>query len=152
MNIFLKTNKIYILFLSLLVLSLLSACYKQVPVTPKEPLGPPDRIDIVYFYDSKVCHCHVAAGEHIQSTLFINFNGELTSGKLTFQIIDLDEKNNAAIIYKYGATSLSLFINLVRANTEHIVAVPEILLVKDDDEALDRLVNTRIRGYLEGEE
>jgi len=152
MNISIKANKAYLLLLSLLALALLSACYKQAPVTPKEPLGPPDRIDIVYFYDSKVCHCHVAAGEHIQSTLFINFNGEMASGKLTFQIIDLDEKDNAAIIYKYGATSLSLFINLVRANTEHIVAVPEILLVKDDDEALDRLVNTRIQHALDGKE
>jgi hypothetical protein len=154
MNIFVKANKTYLLLLSLLALGLLSSCSNPAPATnlPKEQLSPPDRIDVVYFYDSEICRCQAAPGEHIQSTLFINFLEELGSGKLTFQIIDLNDKNNAAIVNKYGATSLSLFINVVRADKEHIIAVPEILLVKDDDEALDRLVNTRIRGYLAGEE
>jgi hypothetical protein len=154
MNIFLKVNKTYLLFLSLLALGLLSACYNPAPTTniPKEPLSSPDRIDVVYFYDVKVCLCHAVVGAQIQSTLLKNFSKEQTSGKLTFQCVDIDNQNNAAIVSKYGATSLSLFITLVRADTEHIVAVPEISLVKDDEEALDRLVNTRIRGYLDGEE
>jgi len=66
-------------------------------------------------------------------------------------MIDLNDKNNVAIVNKYGATSLSLFINVVRANTENIIAVPEISLVKDDNEALNKLVNTRIRQALDGE-
>jgi hypothetical protein len=154
MNIFLKANKTYLLFLSLLALGLLSACYNPVPATntPEEPLSPPDRLDVVYFYDSKVCLCHAVICAQIQSTLFKNFNKELTSGKLTLQCINLDSDNNSAIIDKYGVTSLSLFITLVRADTEHIVAVPEILLVKDNDEALDGLVNNRVRRYLNGEE
>ena len=154
MNIFLKTNKIYILLLFLLALGLLSACSGTSPAAnpPEEPLSPPDRVDVVYFYDSKVCLCHAAICEDIQSTLFLHFGGELTSGKLTLQCIDLDDKNNAAIVYKYGATSLSLFINLVRGDTEQIINVPEIILVKDDNAALDRLVSNRVGEYLGGEE
>jgi hypothetical protein len=82
----------------------------------------------------------------------VNFGGDLASGKLTFQSIDLNDKNNATIAYKYGATSLSLFINIVRINTEHVIAVPEISLVKDDEPALERLINNRIQRYLDGEE
>jgi hypothetical protein len=152
MKIFVNANKIYILLLSLLAFALLSACSNPVPAaTPKEPLSPPDRVDLVYFYDSKICRCQIAPGERIQSTLFINFGGELASGKLTYQSIDLNDANNAATANKYGATSQSLFINVVRGDAEHIIAVPEILLVKDDDEAIDRLVNNRIRAYLDGE-
>jgi len=139
--------------LSLLAFALLSACSNPVPPTaPKEPPIPPDRVDLVYFYDSKICHCQIAPGERIQSTLFINFGGDLASGKLTYQTIDLNDANNAATVNKYGAISQSLFINVVRGDAEQIIAVPEILLVKDDNEALDRLVNTRMREYLAGEE
>lgn len=153
MKIFVTANKIYILLLFLLAFALLSACSNPVPATiPKEPPVPPDRVDVIYFYDSKICQCQAAPGEHVQSTLFINFNGDLASGKLTFQSIDLNDKNNATIAYKYGATSLSLFINIVRTNTEHIIAVPEIVLVKDDEPALERLINSRIQRYLSGEE
>jgi len=153
MNIFVKANKIYILLLSLLAFGLLSACSNLVPATTsKESSDPPDRVDIVYFYKGEDCHCQEVVGDNINANLFINFNGELTSGKLTFQSLNLDDKENATIAYKYGATPVSLFINIVRADNEHFIAVPEILLVKDDDEALDKLVNTRIRGYLEGEE
>jgi hypothetical protein len=154
MNIFVKANKIYILLLSLLALGLLSACYNPAPTTniPKEPLGPPDRVDVVYFYKGEDCHCQEVVGENIQATLFVNYNIELTSGKLTFQSLNLDDKKNATIAYKYDATPVSLFINIVRADREHIIAVPEIFLVKDDDEALDKLVNTRIQQALDGEE
>jgi hypothetical protein len=154
MNIFLKDNKTYFLLLSLLALGLLSACSHTSPAAnpSSEPLSPPDRIDIVYFYDSQICHCQIAPGEHIQGTLFVNFNGEQTSGKFTYRMIDLTDKNNAAIISKYGATSQSLFVDLVKAGNERTIAVPEFLLVKDDDEALDRLITARIQRYLAGEE
>jgi hypothetical protein len=154
MNIFVKANKICILLLSLLLFGLLSACSSPAPAAnpPKEPLGPPDRVDVVYFYKGEDCHCQEVVGENIQATLFVNFNIELTSSKLTFQSLNLDDKENATIAYKYDATPVSLFINIVRADTEHIIAVPEILLVKDDDEALDKLVNARIRQGLDGEE
>jgi hypothetical protein len=154
MKIFTKANRIYTLLLLLLALGLLTACSKpaQSSNPVKEPISPPDRVDVVYFYDSEICHCQIAPGERIQSTLFITFGGDLTSGKLTYQSIDLNDPNNAAIITKYGATSQSLFLNVVRGDTEHIVAVPEILLVKDDNEAIDRLVINRVTRYLSGEE
>ena len=154
MNILVKANRTHVLLLCLLTLSLLSACSNPGPAAtpPSEPPAPPDRVDVVYFYDSRICNCQIAPGEHIKTTLFVNFNREQAAGKLTYQMVDLNDKNNNATIIKYGAVSLSLFINVLRANTENIIAVPEISLVKDDNEALDRLVNNRIREYLYGEE
>jgi hypothetical protein len=153
MKILINANKTYILLLSLLAFVLLSACANPVPATtPKEPLVPPDRVDVIYFYKYEDCPCQEVVGEHINTTLFMNFNGELSSGKLTFQSLNLDDKENVTIANKYGATPVSLFINIVRANNEHIIAVPEIFLVKDDEPALGRLINGRIQRYLDGEE
>ena len=149
MNIFGKVNTTHLLLLSLALLVLLSACSNQAPTA--EPLNPPDRVDVLYFYDSDICHCQGVIGDNINATLFVNYNGELTSGKLTYQSLDLADNKNTTIARKYDATPESLFINIVRANDEHFIAVPEITLVKDDDEALDRLVKNRIQQALDGE-
>jgi hypothetical protein len=154
MNIFIKTNKVYLLFLFLLALGLLTACSGPAGVanSPQEPPIPPDRVDVVYFYSGEECRCQEVVGNNIKGTLIMYFNGELTSGKLTFQSLDLDDNENATTAYKYGATPESLFINTVRADTEHIISVSEISLVKDDPIRLDNLVSTRIQKALDGEE
>jgi hypothetical protein len=150
---FVKTRT-YVLLLCLLMIGLVSACSRpaQSATPAKEPAIPPDRVDVVYFYDSEICHCQIAPGDRIQTTLFINFSGEIASGKLTYQSIDLHDANNADVVTKYGATNQSLFINIDRGDSERIVAVPEIMLVKDDNEALDRLIINRVTRYLSGEE
>jgi hypothetical protein len=154
MDIFTRKNRTKIIFLLLLTLGLLSACSNkaQSAAPVKEPPAPPDKVEVVYFYDSKICECQVAPGQRMQSTLFINFGGELASGKLIYLNIDLNDTNNADIIAKYGATEQSLFISVIRADNEQIIPVPEILLVKDDDDAIDRLIINRVTRYLSGEE
>lgn len=150
MNTLVKTNKRYIALFIVLAVGLISAC-SRVTETEVAPPIPPDRVDLVYFYDSDICHCQIAPGERIQSDLFINFSGELASGQLTYQNIDLST-DNSTIAARYGATSQSLFVNIVRSDKEQIIAMPEFLLVKDDSEAIDRLINNRIREYLNGAE
>ena len=151
---FIKTYKRQIFLLLFLLPGFLIACKTPAPAatTPEAPPIPPDRVDVVYFYDSEICHCQIVPGDQIQSALFINFGGEEASGKLTYRSIDLTDANNAAIVSKYGATSQMLFIDLVRGDSEQIVAVPEILLLKDDEEALGRLVVDRVQQYLAGNE
>ena len=155
MNIFVKANQTYVTSLALLALGLLSACSNLAPVAtllPKEPLGPPDRVDLVYFHLGEACHCMDPMGDCIHSTIFLTFNEELGSGKLTFQRLKLDDTNNANIAAKYNATPFSLFINIVRGNTEHIIAVPEIWPIRYECDALKELVKSKIRQSLEGKE
>ncbi len=154
MNIFLKTNKIYILLLSLLALGLLCACYNPAPATTtaNEPSIPPDRVDIVYFQQGKPCHCIAVVGETIQVTMFLYFQEEQSSGKLTFQVVDLDKEENAAIAKKYNAAPFSLFINVVRGDSEHIVAVPEIWLPTGGGrDNLEEFLKSKIEKSLSGE-
>ncbi|MBM3118515.1 MAG: hypothetical protein FJ022_05550 [Chloroflexi bacterium] len=147
-----KIEQIYIVLLPLIVFGLLSACSNPVPAaepTEKSP-GPPDRVDIVYFHLGEACHCMDPMGDCIHATIFLNFQEELHSGRLTFQRLKLDDKNNAAIDEKYNAAPFTLFINIVTGNTEHIIAVPEILSVRYDREALEELVKTKIEKSLNG--
>lgn len=147
-----KINHTLIILLVLIALGLLSACSNTIPAatSSNESPVPPDRVDVVYFYKEINCHCQGAVGDQITSTIFFNFSEELNNGKLTFQSLDLENEESAIIASKYHATPMSMFMNIVTADTEHIIAVPEISLLKDDEDALDKLVNTRIRQALDG--
>ncbi len=154
MNISIKANKIYLFLHFLLALGLLSACSSPAPAAnpAKEPLGPPDRVDIVYFQQGKPCHCIAVVGEKIQATMFLYFLDEQSSGKLTFQVVDLDKKENTDIAKKYNAAPFSLFINVVRGNSEHIVAVPEIWLPTGGGrDNLEEFLKSKIEKSLSGE-
>jgi len=149
-----KINQTSIILLALMVFGLLSACSNPAPATnpPEEPLGSPDRVDIVYFHVGEACHCMDPMGDCIHATVFINFNEELAGGKLTFQRLKLDDENNAAIAAKYGATPFSMFFNIVRGASERIIAVPEIWPIRYDCDALEELAKSKIRQSLDGNE
>jgi hypothetical protein len=148
-----KINYTSIILLALMMHGLLSACSNPAPAAtpPKEPPVPADRVDVIYFYSAEDCACGVVVGNQISSTLFFDFSEDLNSGKLTFQSLDLDDEKNAIIASKYGATSISLFMNIATADAEYVIAVPEISLVKDDEDAVVRLVTARTRQALDGE-
>jgi len=118
--------------------------------TLDEPLGPPDRVDVVYFHRSKACHCITVVGERIYATVWINFQDELASGELTFEMVDIDDPENATIVKKYNPSTFSLFINVLRGDAEHIVAIQEIW--SGDRNATEELVKSKIEQSLEGRE
>jgi hypothetical protein len=154
MNILGKANKTYLPLLSLMLFGFLSACSSPAPAANqlKEPVGPPDRIDIVYFQQGKPCHCIAVVGETIQAITVVYFSEELASGKLTLQLVDLDKSENTGIAKKYNAAPFSLFINVVTGDSEHIVAVPEIWLPTGGGrDNLEEFLKSKIEKSLSGE-
>lgn len=152
MNFRIKVKRNYLVLLTVLILALISACRSPTPTLnlPAESLGPPDRVDVVYFTQGEPCHCIAAVGEHIQTVIWINFQDQLGSGKLTFKVVNLDDPKNAALAAKYNAMPFSLFINEVRGNEERIIPVPEIWLAeyRYDEEAFEELIKTKIEKSL----
>jgi hypothetical protein len=152
-------DKFYPLFvaISALLLGLLPACKSQTPIAA-EPVGsssvPPDRVDVVYFYQSDVCHHLFGVNLRLRHaalyTVETHFQDELASGRLTFEAVRWEDEANAAIVEKYSATSLSLFINEIRGDTEHIETLPEIwtLLSDKDDEAFIEALKAKIEKSL----
>jgi hypothetical protein len=155
MNIFLKTNKAYLLLLSLLALGLLSACSSPAPAAtpPKEPLGPPDRVDVIYFQQGEPCHCIAVVGDTIQAITFLYFQDEQSSGRLTFQMVDLDKEENRGIAKKYNAAPFSLFINVTKGDSERIISVPEIWSPTGGGrDNLEEFLKSKIEKILSGDE
>ncbi|MBM3142834.1 MAG: hypothetical protein FJ005_07295 [Chloroflexi bacterium] len=147
-----KIERTYLSLLALMAFGLLAACSNTASTagpTEKSP-RPPDRVDVVYFHLGEACHCMDPMGDCIHKTIWLDFQDELASGRLTFQRLKLDDKNNADISEKYNATPFSMFINTMRGDTENIIAVPEIWPNRYECDALEELVKRKIRQALMG--
>ena len=140
------------LLLAGLVLSLLAGCTPLAPPPPSDELsGPADRVDVVYFHRTHRCYGCVYAEDQTRYTVETYFADELASGKVTFQVINVEDEQNAAIVKKYRAYTSSLFINTVRDGTDHIQEVMDIWYHLGDDAALVAVVKDKIEQSLRGE-
>ena len=124
----------------------------QVTITVSyQSSSPADRVDVVYFHRTQQCYSCRYAEEGTRHTVETYFADELASGKLTFQSLDVQDSENAAIVQKYGAYGSQLFINTVKDGTDHIGQVTDIWLVIGKDEAFVEVVKDRIEKSLNGE-
>ncbi len=123
-------------------------------LAPKEPptsdvsSGPADRVEVVYFHRTQRCNTCLYAEAGIRYTVETYFTDELASGRVTFQVINVQDEENAAIVNKYGASYLTLLINTIRNGTEHIEEVDEIWYCIGDDEAFIKTVKSEIEKSL----
>ena len=92
--------------LTILVAGMLCACGSpapKVPSTSETSSTSVDRVDVVYFHRSQRCRSCVYAETGIHYTVETYFADELASGKLTFEVYSVEDKENTAIVDKYGA-------------------------------------------------
>ncbi len=148
------TRVLHRLLLAGLALSLMAGC--TPPATPPPPpsdtpSGPADRVDVVYFHRTQRCHGCIYAEDGIRYTVETYFAPELANGKVTFEVINVEDEQNAAIVKKYRAYTSSLFINTVRDGTDHIQEVMDIWYHLDDDAAFVAVVKDKIEQSLRGE-
>jgi hypothetical protein len=153
--------KMHSLLLIISIIGVLCACGGQTSATntptdkssgtpsSSKQLGPPDRVDVVYFTQGRPCHCIAVVGDAIQTTMFFNFQDEQSSGKLTFQMVDLDDPKNAVIAKKCNATPFILYLIEVRGQHERIIDVPEIWSPRR--QSIEEIVKRKIEQSLNGE-
>jgi hypothetical protein len=55
-----------------------------------------------------------------------DFQKEIDNGKLTFQVLNLEDEANAALDAKYGAYTSSLYVNVIVDGVEHIQDIENI--------------------------
>ena len=107
-----------------------------------------DRVEVVYFHRTQRCYGCLYAEDGIRYTVETYFADELASGKVAFEVFNAEDKENAAIVKKYGAFTSSLFINTIRGGTDHIEEVTDIWLLLGNDEAFVEVVKSKIEKNL----
>ncbi len=173
MNILFKAKMYFPLVIIILAVGLLCACGNPSPaVTPptEEPSAPPavtpppgqpsepsetttapDRVDVVYFHRPRRCVTCLCFEERLRHVVRTYFQDEVDSGKLTLEVLNLGDKENAATVNKYGAFGPQLFINTVRDGADHIRNIEEIWSwgCRSDKEGFDQAVKNLIEQSLE---
>ena len=142
------------LLLIITVAGMLCACGSPASEPPSHsdmPSISSDRVEVVYFHRTHRCSGCLYAEAGSRYTVETYFKDELASGKLIFKVFDVEDKENASIVKKYGAFTSSLFINAVRDGTDHIEQVSEIWFVLGNDEAFVEVVRSKIEKSLKGE-
>lgn len=140
--------------LIILVAGMLCACGSsapEVPSTSDTSSVPADRVEVVYFHRAQRCYSCIYAETGIHYTVETYFADELASGKVTFEVFNVEDDENATIVKKYGAFTSSLFINTIREGTDHIEEVTDIWFVLGNNEAFVEVVKSKIEKSLKGE-
>ncbi len=140
--------------LIILVAGMLGACGSsapEVPSTSGTSSAPADRVEVVYFHRAQRCYSCIYAEEGTRYTVETYFADELASGKVTFEMFNVGDKENAGIVNKYGAFGSSLFVNTIKDGTDHIEEVTDIWFVLGNNEAFVEVVKGKIEKSLKGE-
>jgi len=132
--------------------------YGASPATPPAPnnstgnsTSPADRVDVVYFHRTQRCYSCTYMEDAARYTLETYFADELASGKVTFQVFNVEDEQNADVVEKYQSSYLSLYINTVRDGTDHIELVTDLYTLIGNDEAFAETLKSKIQKSLTGE-
>jgi len=146
--------RLFTFFLLIVLLAgILCACGNrttEIPSTSTTPDITADVVEVIYFHRTPRCNSCTYAENGTRYTLETYFKEELASDRISFKSVNVGDKENAAIVKKYGAFSSSLFINTIKDGTDHIAEVKEIWFVLGKDKTFIEVVKGKIEESLEG--
>ena len=96
------------------------------PSTPSATTAPTGEVDLVYFHGPQRCIRCLCFERRVSDVVSEYFQDEIDSGQLSFQILNIGDKENYALVQKYGAVGSQLFINKIINGEEHIRDIQEI--------------------------
>jgi hypothetical protein len=96
---------------------------------PAAPVTKPllaNRVDVIYFHMNQRCVTCLCFEEHVNQVVQNNFADAISTGKLTYRVLNAQDKQNADIARKYQVVGSQLFINSVINGDDHIKDLQEI--------------------------
>ncbi len=85
-----------------------------------------NRVDVIYFHLNQRCVTCLCFEQHVNHVIETYFNDAITSGKLTYRVLNAQEPQNIDIAKKYGAVGSQLFINTVVNGFDNIEDIQDI--------------------------
>ncbi len=163
--------RVFVIFISGLLLIGLPGCSATTPpptqapgggpsseeavnLTPPETTALPVKVDLFYFHRPQRCTKCLCFERRVSDVVSEYFQDEIDSGQLSFQILNIGDKENYALVQKYGAVGSQLFINKIINGAEHIRDIQEIWSwdCTSNTDRFDIEVKNIIELSLEGEQ
>jgi len=116
----------------------------------KEPAAPVSRVDVIYFHVNQRCVTCLCFEKHVNRVIDTYFIEALNSGKLAYQVLNLQKPENEAMTRKYQAVGSQLFINVIIKGVDNIQDIQSIWNWKcnNDPNGFERKVKSVIEGSL----
>jgi len=89
-----------------------------------------DKIEVIDFHSTHRCITCNAIEMHTRYTLKKYFADELKSGKITFQVINVDKEKNYKLAEKFEASGTSLFMNVIAKGKETKIDLTQFAFMK----------------------
>lgn len=121
-------------FITILAIGLLlTSCNKQ----GKNKTTPLDnsisKIEVLDFHSTHRCMTCNAIEANTKFTLNTYFEEKLKDGTITFQVINVDEKENEIIAEKFEASGTSLILNVIKNGKETQINLTDFAFMKGND-------------------
>ena len=116
----------------------------------KTPAAPISRIDVIYFHANQRCVTCLCFEKSINKVIDTYFSDDLNSGKLTYQVLNLQQPENADITKNYQAVGSQLFVNVIIKGVDNIQDIQSIWNWKcaNDPHGFELKVKNVIQGGL----
>ncbi|WP_100615738.1 nitrophenyl compound nitroreductase subunit ArsF family protein [Confluentibacter citreus] len=107
------------------------------------------KIEVIDFHSTNRCMTCNAIEASTKYTLDTYFADEVKKGKITFQVINVDKKENKALAEKFEASGTSLFLNVIKNGKETKLDLTEFAFMKgNNQEAFSKELKSKIDGAL----
>ncbi len=94
------------------------------------------KIEVLDFHSAHRCMTCNAIEANTKYTLNTYFSKELKEDKITFQVINVDEKKNERIAEKFEASGTSLFLNVIKNGKETQINLTDFAFMNGNDQEI----------------
>jgi hypothetical protein len=98
----------------------------KVPAVTQSPPVLASRIDAIYFHMTQRCVTCLCFEERVNYVIEKYFGDAISSGKLTYRVLNAQEPQNAALAKKYKVVGSQLFINSIVNGFDNIDDIQDI--------------------------
>jgi len=137
-------------FLAVLTISLiLTSCNGQEKSKTNTLDQSISKIEVLDFHSTHRCMTCNAIEANTKYTLNTYFAKELKDEKITFQVINVDKKENEKIAEKFEASGTALFLNVIKNGKETKIDLTEFAFMNgNDQEEFSNELKTKIDTQL----
>ena len=127
-------NKTIIFFSVLAIGLILTSCNGQNKNKTTSLNKSISKIEVLDFHSTHRCMTCNAIEVNTKYTLDTYFAKELKEGKITFQVINVDEKENEKIAEKFEASGTSLILNVIKKGKETQINLTDFAFINGNDQ------------------
>ena len=125
-----KKFSVLIMALSLVLLTCKEKVKEEKEITQKKN----NVVEVIDFHSTHRCLTCNAIESSTKYTLETYFKEELSSNKITLQVINVDKEKNYIIAEKFEATGTALFLNVIVDGKETQIDLTEFAFMNGNDQ------------------